>query len=149
MDEKEEVFRENSQAVQSHLNILQSVINRMAANSVSVKAWCVTLVSAILILGADKGKSDYVWIAIIPTFLFLTLDAYYLALEKEFRNSYKKFVRRLHSGTLNSHELFEINPSGNHKKELLNSLFSISVLPFYLTLIGMIYLTANYVQPGK
>jgi len=46
--DKESEFKENSQAVQSHLSIIQSVIQRMASNSTSSKAWCITLVSAIL-----------------------------------------------------------------------------------------------------
>ena|SRR3989338_243886 len=58
-------FKENSQAVQSHLTILQAVIQRMANNSSSSKAWCITLVSAILVIVADKGKPQYAWIAVI------------------------------------------------------------------------------------
>lgn len=61
----------NSQAVQSHLSITQSVIQRMATNSSSCKAWCITVVSAILVIVADKGKSQYAYIAIIPNILFL------------------------------------------------------------------------------
>jgi len=49
-------FKENPQVVQSHLTILQAVIQRMASNSASSKTWCVTLVSAILVIVADKGK---------------------------------------------------------------------------------------------
>ena len=64
-------FKEDSQAVQSHLGILQNVIQRMASNSSSAKAWCVTLVSAILVIIADKGKSEYALIAVMPTLLFL------------------------------------------------------------------------------
>lgn len=146
MAEQDETFKENSQAVQSHLSILQSVINRMASNSVSVKAWSVTLVSAILILSADKAKGEYVWVCLIPILLFFILDSYYLCMEKEFRNSYNKFVRRLHNGTLNSHELFNIMPSGNHFKEMTRAMFSLSVLPFYLSLFLMTMLTAAYVR---
>ena len=84
--QKDESFKENSEAVQSHLSILQSVIQRMASNSSSSKAWCITLVSAVLVIVADKGKPDYAYISFIPILLFLFLDAYYLALEKGFRN---------------------------------------------------------------
>lgn len=48
--------KENSQAIQTHLEITQSVIQRMAVNSASCKTWCITLVSAILVIVADKGK---------------------------------------------------------------------------------------------
>ncbi len=72
----ENEFKENSQAVQAHLSITQAVIQRMAANSASCKAWCITLVSAILVIVADKGKPHYALIAVIPNVLFLVLDAY-------------------------------------------------------------------------
>jgi hypothetical protein len=79
-------FKENSQAVQAHLGISQAIIQRMAANSASCKTWCITLVSAILVIVADKCKSQYALIAIVPIILFLVLDTYYLALERMFRN---------------------------------------------------------------
>lgn len=60
----------------------------MATNSASAKAWCLTLVSAILVIVADREISTLVYIPIIPTILFFVLDTYYLALERMFRNSY-------------------------------------------------------------
>src|SRR2546426_12383360 len=94
---EERSYAEDSPAVQAHLSIAQSVIQRMATNSASSKAWCITLVSAILVIVANKDKPDYTWLAAIPTFLFLALDAYYLSLERGFRNSYNTFVGRLHN----------------------------------------------------
>src|SRR3954462_8235386 len=101
-----EEFQENPQAVQSHLAILQSAIQRMATNSSSSKAWCFTLVSAILVIVADKGKPQYAWIAIFPTILFLFLDVYYLALERGFRTSYNNFVQKVHGHKLRESDLY-------------------------------------------
>ncbi len=134
-------FRENSQAVTAHLNILQSVIQRMAANSAASKAWCITLVSAILVIIADNGKPQYALIAFIPTILFLALDTYYLALEKGFRSSYNEFIVRLHNEEINSTDLFAVVPKGNLWRLLLNSFISFSVWPFYGMLFIMIYIT--------
>ena len=61
---------------------MQGVIQRMAENSRSCKLWCVTLVSATLVLVARTGESQSALIALGPTLLFLALDAYYLALER-------------------------------------------------------------------
>lgn len=133
-------FKENSQAVQSHLTIYQNVIQRMATNSTSSKAWCITLVSAILVIVADKAKPQYAMIAYIPTLLFLVLDTYYLALEKGFRNSYNSFIKKLHKGSIDSEDLFAVVPKGDMIKLFLKSLISFSVWPFYLTLIIMIYI---------
>lgn len=138
-------FKENSQAVQAHLSIMQSVIQRMATNSSSSKAWCITLVSAILVIVADKGKPQYAWIAVIPAFLFFVLDAYYLALEKGFRNSYNSFIEKLHSERLAASDLFVVVPKGGLFVLFFRSLGSFSVWPFYATLLGMIYAAKAFV----
>jgi hypothetical protein len=138
-------FKENSQAVQSHLTILQAVIQRMANNSASSKAWCITLVSAILVIVADKGKPQYAWIAVIPTLLFFVLDAYYLSLEKGFRNAYNSFINKLHSEALSAADLFVVVPQGGLFGLFVRSIFSFSVWPFYATLLGMIYAAKAFV----
>lgn len=138
-------FKENSQAVQAHLSIMQSVIQRMATNSSSSKAWCITLVSAILVIVADKGKPQYAWIAVVPAFLFFVLDAYYLALEKGFRNSYDSFIEKLHSERLAAPDLFVVVPKGCLFVLFFKSLGSFSVLPFYAMLLGMIYAAKVFV----
>jgi len=129
----------NAQAVQAHLGILQSVIQRMASNSAASKTACITLVSAILVIVADKGKPQYAWIALIPNLLFLVLDAYYLGLERGFRNSYNEFIRKLHVKSLTSEDMYVVAPQGRQWRLLLESLLSFSVWPFYITLLVMIY----------
>ncbi len=135
----------NSQAVQSHLNITQSVIQRMATNSSSCKAWCITVVSAILVIVADKGKSQYAYIAIIPNILFLVLDTYYLALEKMFRISYNDFIKKLHENVIDFSDLFVVIPKGNLIKMFFKSIISFSVWLFYLTLLIMILLAKEII----
>lgn len=142
----ENSFRENAQAVQTHLGILQGVIQRMASNSASAKTWCVTLVSAILVVGADKSRPGLVWLALIPTILFLGLDAYYLALEKGFRASYAKFIERLHRKTLQESDFYAIEPTGRFERLFLSSLVSLSVWPFYVTLIGMTFIALRLIR---
>ena len=139
MDNQTEI-REESQSVQSHLTILQNVIQRMASNSSSSKAWCITLVSAILVIVADKGKPHYALIAIIPTLLFFVLDTYYLALEKGFRASYNHFITKLHNREITPDDLFAVEPKGKMSKLFLESGVSFSVWPFYSTLLLMIYI---------
>lgn len=140
-------FTENAQAVQTHLGILQGAIERMASNSASTKAWSITLVSAILVIVADKNQSSFAWLALIPTLLFFSLDIYYLALEKGFRKSYQNFVGKLHRGTLQEDDFFSVTPSGTFPNHLLKAAGSFSVWPFYLTLVIMIYLASRFVIP--
>jgi uncharacterized membrane protein len=136
---------ESSPSVQIHLGILQSVIQRMAANSSSSKAWCITIVSAILVIVADKSKPEFAWIAILPTFLFMCLDIYYLALEKGFRKSYSTLVRKLHDGSISSEDLYSISPEGNQSMHQWESFKSFSVWGFYIGLLILIAITKNVV----
>ena len=48
----------------------------MAENSRSCKVWCVTLVSAILVLVARTWNAEHATIALTPTVLFLVLPFY-------------------------------------------------------------------------
>lgn len=125
------VLSEASPSVQAHLQIMQSVINRMATNSASCKAWCITLVSAILVIVADKAKPNFAYIALLPTFLFLALDAYYLALEKSFRASYNDFVRKVHAGQAVPDDLFAVQPKGSESAHQIAALASFSIWGFY------------------
>jgi hypothetical protein len=125
---------ESSPSVQTHLGIIQGVIERMASNSTSSKAWCITIVSAVLVIVADKGKPDFAFIALIPILLFLALDAYYLAMEKGFRNSYNQFVRKLHQSKLTPEDLYSIKPEGEPSLLQIEALKSFSVWGFYLVL---------------
>jgi len=143
MSETEEILSIDgeSPSIQTHLGILQNVIQRMASNSSSSKAWCVTLVSAVLVIVADKGKPDYAFIAMLPTFVFAALDAYYLALEKAFRNSYNDFITKLHSKTLTKTDLYSVAPKGNLSHLQWQSIRSFSVWGFYGALAVLIVIT--------
>lgn len=144
MDSRDE-FRETSTAVQAHLNITQAVIQRMAANSSSCKAWCITLVSAILVIVADKGKPHYALIAVIPAILFLALDTYYLALERMYRASYNEFIEKLHKGLVAATDLYAVMPKGDMADSCRLALRSFSIWPFYLTLLAMILIAMQLV----
>ncbi|TQP26930.1 hypothetical protein FLL94_07170 [Vibrio cholerae] len=132
---------EESPSVQAHLTMLQNIIQRMASNSSSCKSWCITLVSAVLVIVADKGKPDYAWIALLPTVIFACLDAYYLALEKSFRETYNKFVQKLHNKRLVSSDLYAIKPQDKMSIHQFNAIKSLSVWGFYIPLIFLIYIT--------
>lgn len=64
----------DSPAVQTHLTIVQGIIQRMAENSRSCRLWCITIVSAVLVLVARTEKPEYALAAL----LLLFLDTYYL-----------------------------------------------------------------------
>jgi hypothetical protein len=132
----------DSPSVQSYLAILQSVINRMAANSGACKTWCIGLVSAILIVAADKKRPELALVALLPVCLFAFLDAYYLALEKRFRASYVQFIGNVHSGAARTEDLFVIDPRFGIRRmsfDTLNAVGSMAIWPFYLLLLAMMF----------
>jgi hypothetical protein len=126
---------ETSPSIQTHLQIMQGVIERMAANSSSCKTWCITIVAAILVVVADKEKPQLAWVAALPILLFAALDVYYLAMEKGFRNSYTKFIGKLHAKTLTANDLYSVAPSQDGSKLQIDALKSFSVWGFYLPLL--------------
>lgn len=130
-----------SGSIQTHLGIIQNVIQRMSANSASSKAWCVSLVAAVLVIVADKGKPDYAYIALLPILLFGALDTYYLALEKAFRNSYNRFISKLHRQELREDDLYSVEPHGDMSYLQIEAVKSFSVWGFYLSLVILVFLT--------
>ncbi|WP_018983688.1 hypothetical protein [Salinimonas chungwhensis] len=128
-------------SIQTHLGIIQNVVQRMATNSTNCKAWCVTLVAAVLVIIADKGKPEYAWISLLPTVVFFALDAYYLALEKGFRNCYNQFVAKIRSESLTEKDLYLVMPIGNMSTLQLEAIRSFSVWGFYISMCGLIAVT--------
>ena len=133
--------------IREHLRILQSIITRMAENSRYCKAWCIALVSAILIFVARSGPhACYILIATVPIIGFLTLDTYYLALEYRFRRSYECFVKSLHDGTLVAENVYVVRPVKGPVSAFVRCLGSWAIWPFYgmlFVLLGILSLILN------
>ena len=67
-----------------HLNMIQSVISRMANNSLQAKCWCLAIVGAAIVL----SRSTIIIACVLPVVLFCYLDVRYLSLERSYRNLY-------------------------------------------------------------
>ena len=128
-----------SPAVHAHLTIMQGVITRMAENSRHCKVWCVTLVAATLVLVARTGEPQHALIAIVPIVLFLVLDAYYLALERGFRESYNSFVSGLAGNETTVADLYKVGPKGSIPRHFVSTLLgSFAILPLYALLAATV-----------
>jgi hypothetical protein len=64
----------------------------MNSNSFTIKGWMITIVSALLALYANSNNEIFMFIAIVPTFIFWLLDAFYLAQECRFRCLYDDVI---------------------------------------------------------
>lgn len=69
----------------AYLQMVQAVITRMASNSLLIKAWSITLVTALFALAAAGTNPLFVYVAYFPAFMFWALDAYFLRQERLFR----------------------------------------------------------------
>src|SRR6266436_8960138 len=69
-----------------YLEFIQAAISRMAANSFLIKGWSVTLGTAVLGFSLKENNWAMALVALIPASSFWALDAYYLGLERLFRD---------------------------------------------------------------
>lgn len=53
-----------------HLELIQSVILRMASNTFALKGWAVTLVAGIFALASKDNDKMYFLVAYIPNIIF-------------------------------------------------------------------------------
>lgn len=72
-----------------HLEFLQAVITRLAGNSFLIKGWSVTLTTAIIGFAVKEGGPGFALVGLAPVTVFALLDAYYLGLEKAFRDRFE------------------------------------------------------------
>ena len=78
----------------AYLQMIQSVIARMARNSFLIKGWSITVVAALGALAAAGTNELFVYLACFPTAMFWALDAYFLRQEKLFRKLWDRARER-------------------------------------------------------
>lgn len=119
-----------------HLEFIQLVITRMNVNSFLLRGWSVTLVAALFAFAAKDTNIEYVLITYISTPLFWILDGYYLGQERKYRDLYNN-IRNKDENEID----FNMNATimNNSKNSWLTSIFSITNLIFYGTLIGITF----------
>ena len=141
MDSKAQSTPVSEVMIHFHLEGMRSVIERMAANSESSKTWCISLVSAIIVVGLEGKTPRLIWLALLPTIMFFVLDIYYLSLERGFRASYSEFVKKLRNSSLVLDDMYLFDP-GDVGAQVIKAISSFSVWPFYGLLTGGIVLMA-------
>lgn len=129
-----------------HLEFVENIIKRMADNSLSMKKFCVATNSSIFII-AFKGEVkkfstfELLFVAFILTVIFACIDAYYLSLERHFRNFY-----------IDVNSRNEIDYSiGENKKVSENfccAFWSKSVIGFYSVFFIIIGVTYYFLNSG-
>jgi monomeric isocitrate dehydrogenase len=115
-----------------HLELIQSVINRMANNSFFIKSWAVTLVAAILGLANKESNKSFIAVVCFPIVMFWILDAFFLHQEKLFRALYEDVRKREEE---NIDFSMHIKDYSCQKLTWAKSAFSPALFLFYLAMI--------------
>jgi hypothetical protein len=135
----------NSTAVATHVNVYQNIISRMAEDSRNLKAWCVTLVSAVAITSLSVDGMSWIVYLLISTFCLL--DSYYLAQERAFRDSYNEFIDNLHRHVLSSSDIYVIKRQNINFLYYIKALLSLSEIVFYSYIsLGMFLFISKFGQ---
>ena len=120
---------------QSHLQMIQGIVNRLSQNSFLLKGWNVVLVSALFALAANNTKLFFIYLAYFPAIAFWILDGYFLWQERLFRALYD-YVRGLDENEID----FSMNTTIMKKRVSSwgEVVFSKTLLIFHGTVFGSI-----------
>ena len=118
-----------------HLEFIQGIISRMAGNLFFLRGWTITLIGALLALFSKNNSPDYIfYFLILVVFILWILDGYFLSQERSYRDLYNH-VRKLKEEeidfSMDTREYQKLK-----KNTLIYSMFSPTLLIFYLPLIG-------------
>lgn len=136
----------SSTDVHFHLERMSAVVERMATNSESSKTWCISLVSAIIVVASEAKNAELAWLSMLPIFMFFVLDVYYLSLERGFRASYSDFVLKLRANRLQPEDLYLFD-AGDIGSQAIRAFSSLSIWPFYGLLTASIVLASLLLVP--
>jgi hypothetical protein len=116
-----------------HLEFIQNAINRMANNSFIIKGWCITLAAALIALLEKKDIDKYyIVFSFLPLLFFWFLDAFYLKTERQYRRLYTDISKK------GKKEIDFSMDITLYKECYVEALFSRTLLPFYLSLMGIV-----------
>ena len=141
-DEKILELKSNPSVI-AYLTFLQDNITRMNSNSSNVKALVAVIYTIFVTVLCAVDKINLYWyFGIIIIVLGVLLDSYYLGLEKMYRTKFNNFVNDLNNGNIDVKKIYDMKPKNTNIKsevlaELLSSMFSFSVLGFYLMIVAI------------
>ena len=127
-----------------HLEMIESVIERMGQNSFALKGWTMTLVVAICAFSAAGTERKFALVAIAPIIAFWFLDSFYLQKERKYRELYKN-VTAHKAAPFN----MDISNVTGKKTAFIKCLFSVTEWLFYLVCIIAITVVFVWLMFGQ
>lgn len=141
---------EDLTSLHKEIDLIQGCISRMAHNSFLIKGWTITIIVITwAILGKESLSSFALLLLLIPIIGFWCLDAYFLWVEKMYRNLYSSVLNnRLKLN--NKDDLYNLDPN-RFKKETgswWKVFFSKTIFIFYgcLCLVILIVLLLSLIS---
>lgn len=129
-----------------HLEMIQSIINRMGNNSFLLKSWIVVLVSALFALSAKNSHISFIYLAYFPALAFWILDGYFLRQERLYRKLYDNIRKKDHSKIDFSMDTSSVTQEVD---PWIKTIFSKTLFIFYGIMIGAISIVMLILLKGK
>ena len=124
-----------TEKVIKHLEMAQSVINRLGRNSFLLKSWSMTILVAAMVLISKNIPGSYIALMLLlPIACFWTLDGYFLWQERLFRQLYDQVRQQADTD-------FSMNVgrhAGERECTWPSAIFSVTLLVFYLAEVVLV-----------
>ena len=126
--------RKVNSAVQAHIKMLQSIIDKMDGNSIRCKQYCIMLETVMLGFTHDHPSWNVTLCMVVLSIVFSIMDAGYFALSRYFRKQQESFVDGVDALSNYEEKIFHVvTPNGLERVfEMSKAIVSIYVWPFYL-----------------
>lgn len=118
-----------------HLELVQSVIARLAQNCFHIKGWSVSVATAIIAFAAKESSPGLAILALFPALSFWCLDAYYLRQERLYRKLYDAIAD---PGTYVQPFSMSTSEYRNSVQSWSRTLFARTVLPLHGVIVLLI-----------
>ena len=99
-----------------HLEMIETIIERMGNNSFQLKGWAVALVSIIVALAARETDRKFFILAFIPLIAFWFIDSFYLQTERKYKQLYKNVLMKQESEIDFNMDTDDINVKGTRQR---------------------------------
>jgi hypothetical protein len=111
-----------------HLEFIQNIITRMNSNSFMLKAWTISLISALFALAANDANMNYVLVSYIASPVFWILDGFYISQERQYRDLYSDVAKKGQNEIDFSLDATDYNKGRNN---WVSGIISKTLIPFY------------------
>lgn len=119
-----------------HIDLVQSIITRMAQNSFVIKGWMITIVVGLFLFLQNDNLQYNFLIYLFPIIGFWLLDSYYLWQERLYRKLYGSVISNLEESSDLKLSVEEFKNSTKY----LSALFSITEILTYLPVALFVFL---------